>query len=138
MRKELIAVCGNNCRACPRYTATASGDLSELEHVASLWFEMGFRDSFVSIDEIKCRGCTPSSPCAHGVRQCADEKGLENCGHCPDYPCGLVIQMFEKAAGHEKLCMEQWGRHYPDFKDAFFNKKRNLDLIKERSDKDGS
>lgn len=129
MYEEQIAVCGNNCRECPRYTATASGDPSELETVAALWHEMGFRDTVVSPDEISCNGCDSSSPCVHGVRQCAEKRGIDSCGLCSDYPCILVEEMFEKAIEHKAICKEQWGLHYSVFKRAFFNKKENLDII---------
>jgi len=32
-----------------------------------------------------CQGCV--------VRTCASFHGVENCGHCPDYPC-LLIERF--------------------------------------------
>ena len=50
---QIIAACGNDCAACPRYTASPyekTGD--ELTHTAQLWMKIGYRDHVVSSEEI--------------------------------------------------------------------------------------
>lgn len=39
-----LTPCGNDCSACPRFTATASGDPALLAAVAELWHRLGWRD----------------------------------------------------------------------------------------------
>jgi hypothetical protein len=31
------------------------------------------------------------------VRQCAIERDVKNCAHCPDYGCGIIGEFFEIA-----------------------------------------
>lgn len=127
MNEKKIAPCGDDCGACPRYIATRSGDKSWLEEVAVLWFELGFRDRVVSVEEIRCEGCNPSIECKHGINSCAAEKRVDNCGKCDEYPCDLMLKMFEATESHEEACLEEHVTCFPMLKEAFFEKKKNLE-----------
>ncbi|AFM40976.1 hypothetical protein Desaci_2001 [Desulfosporosinus acidiphilus SJ4] len=125
---EEIAFCGNNCTACPRYTATVSGDILRIKAVAELWYRLGYRDTIVSVDEIMCYGCPTSSFCRYEIQQCASEKKVNNCGSCKEYPCYLMIKCFEQTQKYaESLKWKCTEKEYRCLEIAFFSKKENLD-----------
>ena len=55
LQKRIIAACGNDCSACPRYVAHPFEKTEEeLHHTADLWMRIGYRDRVVTIHEISC------------------------------------------------------------------------------------
>ncbi|UCC79787.1 MAG: DUF3795 domain-containing protein [Candidatus Zixiibacteriota bacterium] len=54
----------------------------------------------VSAEKLKCVGCKgQSSGCwcsGCEIRSCAEDKGLEFCYQCQDYPCDPLLKTFEK------------------------------------------
>lgn len=55
--QKIIAACGNDCSACPRYVAPPyEKSDEELKYTAELWLEIGYRDRLVSNEEISCIG----------------------------------------------------------------------------------
>lgn len=54
---RILAACGNDCSACPRYTAHPyEKSEEELHRTADLWMKIGYRDHVVSNEEIACTG----------------------------------------------------------------------------------
>jgi len=47
-----------------------------------------------------CPGCLSASWCRFGVRECAIDKGVVNCGWCDEYPCEQVETMLQWAETH--------------------------------------
>ena len=48
-------------------------------------------------EKVKCTGCV-SMPAPFwggkcGVKSCCEEKGLDHCGLCPDFPCKMEAEM---------------------------------------------
>ncbi len=120
--------CGNDCAACPRYTATVSGDEAQLHQVAALWHRVGWRDRVVSSDEIACRGCATATWCRYGLRECAQEKRVANCGRCPDYPCDNLSRAWEATGSWARVCEQVCSpEEYARLDRAFFQKQANLD-----------
>ena len=80
MRKQLdriIAACGNDCSACPRYVAHPYEKTEEeLQHTAELWMKIGYRDHIVTNEEISCTGCKPENWCRYHVIGCCRDKGI--------------------------------------------------------------
>jgi hypothetical protein len=131
MRMNIIGVCGDNCSFCPRYLASRKGDAKELEKVKELWARLGLRDHSFPTQDMVCYGCRPENNCAYSeVRACAYGKGIDNCGLCQEYPCALLLAVFEKS---EKLLSHAVGICTPDEMDAlhkaFCCKRQNLDRI---------
>ena len=123
-----LAFCGNDCNLCPRYTATQSGNLKQLKVVAEIWRIAGWREASVSPEEMVCYGCSLVDRCRHGIRECALEKGVDNCGTCRDYPCEKVLTAFEKSELHAKGLREKLTKDdYEILRKAFFSKKANLE-----------
>ncbi len=85
-----IAYCGLDCSGCDIFQATAFDDDS---------LRQGYADKVklqwnlvVEPSTLNCHGCRDARPksgyCAScQVRQCTQERGLENCATCEDYGC---------------------------------------------------
>jgi hypothetical protein len=127
----MIAICGDACLYCPRYLATKNGSDNELEEVKELWVRLGLREPAFPARDMACCGCRPENKCAYsGIRNCAHEKGIENCGLCQVYPCELINAVFERSEELSSLAArictsEEMGTLHK----AFFSKRRNLDQI---------
>ena len=85
-----IAYCGLNCASCDVYQATAYDDDDMRAAYSSKVFEQ-FKIE-VEPASVSCYGCRDERPksgyCAWcQVRQCAIDRGLENCATCEDYAC---------------------------------------------------
>ena len=49
MNEKIIAACGNDCAACPRYIKHPYEKTDEeLRHTAELWMKIGYRDHIVT------------------------------------------------------------------------------------------
>lgn len=128
-----IAACGNNCNACPRHMPKTD---SELEETAKLWYRIGYRDHVVSNTEIQCLGCTINNWCRYKIVGCVSEHEVENCGQCPHYPCEKIEKAFEQTMKFEPICkLECNTEEYNRMKEAFFEKKKNLEAIKKDKNK---
>lgn len=128
----MIGVCGDNCSCCPRYLATQARSLEGLEKVKELWVRLGLRDRDFSVHNLACSGCTPKNTCAYSkVRDCAYEKGIDNCGLCQEYPCESIMAVFEKSkelkAKASDVCSQE---EIEVFDRAFFSKEKNLDQVR--------
>lgn len=128
MRERIIAACGNNCVMCPRYIGEPYVKTEvELEHTAELWYRIGYREHIVSTEEISCSGCKEDNWCRYKVVKCVNEKNIENCGQCSQYPCDKINECFEVTKSFEpfckKLCTEE---EYETIRKAFFEKEKNL------------
>ena len=128
----VIAACGNDCAACPRYTAHPYEKTEEeLLRTAELWAEIGYRDHVVSVEEIACRGCTPENWCRFHVVGCCAEKGLKTCAECAEYPgenlkdCFRVTETFAPACWN--ACTDE---EYMKIRKAFFEKEKNLSKLR--------
>ena len=125
---RILAACGNDCSACPRYVAHPyEKSEEELRHTAELWMKIGYRDHVVTNDEISCTGCKPENWCRYHVITCCEEKGIKNCASCPDYPCETIKECFEVTRFFEPKCRQVCSdTDYTILKKAFFEKEQNL------------
>ena len=84
---RIIAACGNDCSACPRYVAHPYEKTEEeLRHTAELWMKIGYRDHIVTNEEISCRGCKPENWCRYHVIRCCGDRNIDNCSQCESIP----------------------------------------------------
>jgi len=96
MKTRFDSYCGLYCGACPILAATVNG---EVEAKAAAW-EMAAAD-------IVCGGC--KSKVVAGVctdcimRLCAQDRGLDFCVECDDYPCGSVTAFQRDRFPHHTL-----------------------------------
>lgn len=129
-----LAFCGDDCNLCPRYIATQSGDVEQLKEAASMWKKAGWRDGIVPPEEMVCYGCILVKWCRYNdIRKCAEDKGIDNCGKCDDYPCKKMEKVFEQSESYAKQCKNSFSREdYERLDKAFFSKRQNLDKVREQ------
>ncbi len=124
--EKKITLCGDDCNKCPRFLA---GNESELLRTAELWHRVGWRDTIVSADEMKCSGCSPQKQCAYSLMECVKSKGIEKCDDCPDFPCEKIRDCFKRSDFYKekcrKVCTED---EYWSLEEAFFQKEENLKI----------
>ncbi len=87
---KLMAFCGILCSECPAFKATQADDEELLAKTAVEWSS---DDHTLEADDLLCDGCIYEDKRASKfclectVRECALERGVENCGHCDEFPC---------------------------------------------------
>jgi len=104
--EEMISFCGIGCHECDAFEATKNDDDKKRRKVAKLWSKQ--HKTVFERHDINCDGCRSQSgrlfkycrTC--GVRQCAIEKEVENCGFCSEYPCKKLNPIFRVAPGAKK------------------------------------
>ena len=85
---EYIAYCGLDCETCEARLATVNNDDALRQRVAREWSELNGVE--ITAEMINCSGCripgakTPYCDSLCPIRQCALEKKMETCGHCPE------------------------------------------------------
>ena len=126
--ERIIASCGNDCAACPRYVAHPYEKTEdELRRTAELWQKIGYRDHLVSIEEISCMGCKPENWCRYHVVKCCEGRNIATCGQCTAYPCERIKKCFAVTKSFEpackRVCTEE---EYERLRKAFFEKEKNL------------
>ena len=131
MNGRIIAACGNDCSACPRYTAHPYEKTEEeLRHTAVLWMRIGYRDRVVPVEEIACNGCGPENSCRYHVAACCAGRGIRTCAECAEYPCGIMKDCFAVTASFEPKCREVCtDGEYERIGTAFFEKEKNLNAL---------
>ena len=125
---RLLAACGNDCSACPRYTAYPFVKTEEeLHRTAELWMRIGYRDHVVPVQEIACTGCKPENWCRYHIVKCCEDRGIRTCAECPEYPCANMKVCFEVTGSFEPKCREVCtDEEYQQLRKAFFEKEKNL------------
>lgn len=124
MEHEIITLCGDNCVFCPRYNAHSE---SELKAAAELWYKVGWRDSIVSNEEIKCSGCASHKHCTYGLTECTKAHGVSKCSQCPMFPCERISEMLERSEEYRWKCRAVCSAdEFEKLEKAFFNKENNL------------
>ncbi|MFB0558887.1 MAG: DUF3795 domain-containing protein [Candidatus Bathyarchaeia archaeon] len=84
---QILAPCGIDCTICPAYQATQESDYDELAKIVEIWAS---DDTHYEAEDLVCDGCygeRVSTDCrACWIKNCVEDKGLENCAHCKEYP----------------------------------------------------
>ncbi len=97
--EKMIAYCGLVCTDCDAYKATQKNDNNLRREVAAKWTQEYHHD--FKPEDINCDGCLPDTAKAIGhlnicpIRKCGREKGVKNCGWCPDYSCSITEEFFK-------------------------------------------
>lgn len=122
-----IAPCGDNCAFCLTYIGTKENDIELLKKMAIILHAIGWRDEILPPEEMKCEGCASRTFCEYKIKQCCEEKQVENCGYCEQYPCDKSQVAFEKNKNNIKKCEALLTKEdFEMFKKAYFSKKENL------------
>lgn len=92
------ACCGLKCSECPTFIATRNNDDAAREKVAALWNKQ-FKLN-LTVSDMNCDGCHTDTGrlfmhCSHcEIRNCTQEKGIDNCAFCEDYACDKLKGFF--------------------------------------------
>ena len=83
-----IGACGLKCSECKAFKATQANDIEKLAELAKAW---GKPESPYTVDDMRCNGCMSDvtyKGCAScGIRNCALEHSVGNCGECGEFAC---------------------------------------------------
>ena len=127
MNEALIMPCGDNCEYCPRHTAQTN---EELQKAAELWHRLGWTNKILSLEEIKCKGCSSHKTCSFGLIECLNERNFQKCNECFEFPCEKIYAMLQKSKKSEELCKEICSEEdFAVLKKAFFEKEANLKIL---------
>jgi hypothetical protein len=90
--RDLVGRCGTYCGSCPVYRACHDMDEKRV-------LELSF-STRCTIGQVRCEGCGSPDRFVLGLkcafRKCAEERGLESCGLCQDFPCESLCGFWEK------------------------------------------
>ena len=105
---EKLAFCGLTCDTCPIFLATREENKDKqlrmrMEIIQLCKEHYGIQYQLKDITD--CDGCRTEGgrlflsckTCV--IRKCAKKKGIENCGHCREYPCKELAAFFETDQG---------------------------------------
>jgi putative nucleotidyltransferase with HDIG domain len=89
----VIAACGLICDECDIHRATSDARVAE---DMAAWFREE-QSLTVAAEEIRCEGCKGDrqrhwSPDCWMLKCCVDQRGLEFCYLCPDFPCQRLLE----------------------------------------------
>ena len=103
MNKEnqMIAACGIECQKCDILQAT--NDSKAAQKIAD-WFKKE-RNEDVKLEDIHCSGCKSDrakhwSPDCWILKCCVDDKGLEFCCKCNEFPCEKLVDWSKTDKGY--------------------------------------
>lgn len=117
-------MCGDDCLKCPRYNAKTD---EELNAAAELWYRIGWRDSVLSPEDMRCGGCSSDKKCTYGLVECTALHKASRCAECGEFPCGRIDDLLERSRSYERKCAEVCDdREMEILREAFFNKEVNL------------
>lgn len=102
----MLACCGIDCSECAIYKA--ANDPEGAVRLAESWRAGGHPEA--KPEWFRCQGC-------HGDRSlrwtencqiasCCDEKGLQNCGECDEFPCS-PYEKWAESPEHHRLAYER-------------------------------
>lgn len=122
--ENMITLCGDDCSKCPRYLAQTE---SELKAVAELWYRIGWRNTVVSIEEIRCNGCSADKKCTYDLVDCTKAHNVEKCSQCVNFPCDTINNMLRRSEEYREICRKVCtDDEYSQISEAFFNKFENM------------
>jgi hypothetical protein len=98
MQGKMVAFCGIVCTDCRVFRAAQTNDTELKKTVAKAW---STKKDILRPEDIDCDGCLPTGQrlfkfCGTcEVRRCGQEKGVENCACCPEFPCEKLIGLWK-------------------------------------------
>ena len=105
-----LAACGLECHKCSIYLAHTDADIAN--DVMDWFIEMGWLEGEKDIGEFMadgpyCTGChgdkeTHWSPDCWILQCCVDEKGLDNCSECDEFPCDRLEKWAKNDHGYSE------------------------------------
>lgn len=111
MNRLKMAACGIDCNECGQYKVTLQHDMKAAESLVEWFRSRGWIGKDEGAEAVMkkaplCNGCWDktgvvfcSSNCLH---QCCEERKLNHCGECGDFPCKKYLEWVGNLEHHEK------------------------------------
>jgi len=98
-----IAPCGIDCAKCDIFAAT--DDPTIAQHISD-WFKKEMNKD-IDPKDITCAGCREDrdkhwSPDCWILKCCVDDKGLQYCFQCGEFPCDKLVEWSQSDTGYDK------------------------------------
>ena len=109
--KKMLSVCGLTCDSCPLYNLPYDKKAAEDVYqwfLSEGWYTKEQRVSDILENGDYCKGCRSDrtdihwSPDCYLLKCCIDEKHLNNCSECGDFPCDEYEQWVKQGSHHRK------------------------------------
>jgi len=92
---QVIGACGLKCSECQAFKTTQANDLEKLAELAKSW---GSAENPYTVKDMHCNGCMSGrvyKGCTtRGVRNCALEHEVANCGGCSEFTCEKITGLW--------------------------------------------
>lgn len=103
INNDHIAACGLDCSQCEIFKADNDPEIAQ--GVAD-WFKKE-KNIDIEVADIHCDGCRGKriehwSPDCWILKCCVDEKKLENCSSCDEFPCEKLVQWSQETKDYGK------------------------------------
>ncbi|MFX1315291.1 MAG: DUF3795 domain-containing protein [Promethearchaeota archaeon] len=90
VKKELLAPCGLYCGVCSIYIAHRDNNLKFKQVLLPV-----YKAFAKSVEDISCTGCLSEGivfPICKScqIKKCTNEKGIDGCHQCDDFPCKFI------------------------------------------------
>lgn len=97
MHRALQGRCGTFCGDCEIYIAYSTNNIEAQRRIAEKYNKAN--NCSITPDKVKCLGCKgPAAGCWNGHcknRACGEERGIEFCYQCREYPCDSLQEFFD-------------------------------------------
>jgi hypothetical protein len=106
LHPEYASPCGLYCGVCRIRNATEANDLAYLKRLARIYARRFPEIASASPEDLLCDGCLSDrrwlfcQECS--IRDCAQQKGLEGCHACDEFPCAFIDE-FPMPAGQKVI-----------------------------------
>ena len=130
MNKLRLAACGVDCAECGSYKVTIEHDIKAAESLVDWYKGQGWIGENEGAEAVMkknplCKGCWNITDdcfwkCGCGnidFRICCEEKKINHCGECADFPCNKYIDWIGELEHHKKAMEYLMSIH-----NAIFNK----------------
>ncbi|MCK4232801.1 DUF3795 domain-containing protein [candidate division WOR-3 bacterium] len=102
-KNDIIGVCGIICSGCDILEASTNPE--KAQNIVD-WFKKG-RNTDVKLEDICCQGCKGDRAKHWSVdcwilQCCVDEKGLESCSECEEFPCKKLVEWAKGSERYEE------------------------------------
>ena len=115
MQRLRMAACGVDCNECGQYKITSEHNLEEAEGLVDWFRSMGWIGENEGAEAVMkkaslCKGCWDiADDCFWkciggncGLRACCEERQIDHCGECGDFPCGRYKEFADGNDWHQK------------------------------------
>ncbi|MCL2548874.1 MAG: DUF3795 domain-containing protein [Symbiobacteriaceae bacterium] len=109
MEEHKLAACGIDCNICGQYRVTVYQDIEGAKQLVPWFRSRGWIGENEDAEAVMkraplCGGCWSGVGfCSQNcMRPCCEEKGINNCGECSEFPCPKYIIWLDGLEHHQQ------------------------------------